>query len=110
MPRRLTSFVVFHGLLLEVLEDVRAELSLQAVAEVPEQALQSVPATHTAAGQLCSHTGVLLKDRSAWVKCQTLNPTSSQERTGLHLPSPESITNANSRNWKYGTIIEEQDK
>ena len=52
----LTSFIVLHGLLLEVLEDVRPELSLQAVAEVPEQALQTVPATHTVAGQRCSPT------------------------------------------------------
>lgn len=35
----LTSLVVFHGLLLEVLEDVWPELPLQTVAVVPEQAL-----------------------------------------------------------------------
>lgn len=43
----LTSLVVFHRLLLEVLEDVWPELPLQAVAVVPEQALQPVPAENT---------------------------------------------------------------
>lgn len=39
----LTSFVVFHGLLLEVLKDVGPELLLETIAVVPEQALQTVP-------------------------------------------------------------------
>lgn len=42
--RFLTSLVVFHGLLLEVLKDVRSELSLETVTVVPEQTLQTVPA------------------------------------------------------------------
>lgn len=47
MNRFLTCFVIFHGFLLEVLEDVGSELPLKAVAVVPEQALQTVPAAHS---------------------------------------------------------------